>query len=176
MDTSYALRQNELVMNWRAPKALLLQASLAGAAVLLPALCHLLGVPVYFLLPMHWPVLLAGLVYGWRGGLLVGLMAPLASFAFSGMPTATALAYVGAELAAYGFATGFMREVLHLKSYAAIAAAIIFGRIVYVAAFALFTGFKTPAWAMLSYGLAAAVLQAIILPSVAEKWTGKPQR
>lgn len=176
MDTSYTLRQNELVMNWRAPKALLLQASLAGAAVLLPALCHLLALPVYFLLPMHWPVLLSGLVYGWRGGLLVGLMAPLASLVFSGMPPAASLPYIGAELAAYGFAAGFARETLRLKSHASIGAAVIFGRIVYVAAFALFTGFKTPAWAMLSYGLAAAVLQIIVLPLLAAKWTGKPQR
>ena len=63
---------------WRL-RALLFQALLIVAAVVLPAVAHLSGAPVRILLPMHWPVLLAGLVYGWRGGGAVGLADPSAS-------------------------------------------------------------------------------------------------
>ena len=73
------------VLNWRGTKAGLAQLGLAAAAIALPAACHLLNAPVRALLPMHWPVLLAGLVFGWRGGLAVGLLVPLSSFALSGM-------------------------------------------------------------------------------------------
>ena len=44
---------------------------------------HLAG-PTF--LPMHIFVLMAGLLFGWRTGLIVGLLSPLASYATSGMP------------------------------------------------------------------------------------------
>ncbi len=66
--------------------ALMANMELLASALVLPAIAHLLGAPVRWILPMHWPAVLAGLVYGWRGGLVVGALAPLVSFILSGTP------------------------------------------------------------------------------------------
>lgn len=61
------------------------------------------------LCPMHLPVLLCGLLCGWRYGLAVGFVLPLARSFLVGMPplfpAAAAMAF---ELAAYGFLAGFL--------------------------------------------------------------------
>jgi len=44
---------------------------------------HPLAGPTF--LPMHLFVILAALLFGWRAGLLVGLVTPLVSFAVSGI-------------------------------------------------------------------------------------------
>ena len=77
-------------------------ALLLAAAFVLPALAHAAGVPGRVWLPMHWPVIFAGLCYGWRSGALIGLAAPGVSFLLSGMPPAVVLPGMTAELAAYG--------------------------------------------------------------------------
>ena len=64
---------------------------LLAAAWVLPALAHWAGVPGRVWLPMHWPVIFAGLCYGWRSGALIGLAAPGASYLLSGMPPAAVL-------------------------------------------------------------------------------------
>ena len=46
----------------------------------------MLGLPVRQLLPMHWPAILAGLVYGWRSGAVIGAASPIVSYLISGMP------------------------------------------------------------------------------------------
>ena len=70
------------------PRALTLQFGLVLAgAWALPALIHLLGLPVRQLLPMHWPAILAGLVYGWRSGAVIGAASPIVSYLISGMPS-----------------------------------------------------------------------------------------
>lgn len=52
-------------------------------AVLLPQLVHLAAGPAGGMtwLPMYLPVLLGGCLLGWRWGLGVGILSPLASFA-----------------------------------------------------------------------------------------------
>ena len=161
------------VLDWRGDKASLLQLGLVGAATLLPAVCHLAGAPVRVFLPMHWPVLLAGLVYGWRGGLAVGMAAPLASFALSGMPSAALLPAMGAEIAAYGLCAGLAREAFRFNAYASAAMAVLAGRAVYAAS-ALASGAQFGlVSAALVPGAVAAVLQIALLPSLAEKWVGK---
>lgn len=61
------------------------------------------------LLPMHLPVILCGLICGWKYGLVVGAVTPVLRSAVFGMPvmypTAIAMAF---ELAAYGFLVGFL--------------------------------------------------------------------
>lgn len=74
-------------------------------AVLLPQLVHLAAGPAGGMtwLPMYLPVLLGGCLLGWRWGLGVGILSPLASFAVtsamgSAMPAAARLPYMIAEL------------------------------------------------------------------------------
>ena len=142
-----------------------------AAAFVLPAAAHATGLPVRILLPMHWPVLFIGLVYGWRSGLIAGAAAPLISFAFSGMPPAFMLPSMMFELAAYGFLAGAFREIFRLNVFVAMALALIGGRIIFLAV-TFATGAVTQTFgayfmAAMVPGLYAAAAQLIILPILA---------
>jgi niacin transporter len=77
---------------------------------------------------MHIFVLIAGLVFGWRAGLIVGLLTPLISHAISGMPVLEILPQVVIELSAYGFIAGVLREKLNLRAIWSLLGAMIGGR------------------------------------------------
>ncbi|MFA5161944.1 MAG: hypothetical protein WC421_06830 [Elusimicrobiales bacterium] len=174
MQTAALSVEKSLVLDYKTSRALIFQAGLVAAAVALPALCHLAGAPVRVILPMHWPVLAAGLVYGWRGGLMAGLAAPAASFALSGMPAAALLPVMGPEIAVYGFAAGFLRQNMRLSSRLALLGAVIAGRAAFLAAGAAFTqnaGMPGLAAALLP-GIPAALAQIAALPAFARKMTG----
>ncbi len=158
-----------------APRALTAQALLVVAAAwALPALAHLTGLPVGTLLPMHWPVLLAGLCYGWRSGLAVGASAPIASYLLSGMPPPPVLAPMVAELAVYGCVAGFVRERLGRSGIEAVLAAVIAGRVVFVGvmlASGLITGPLTDYLRLaLVPGAPAMAAQVLLLPALAAWW------
>ena len=87
---------------------------------------HLAG-PTF--LPMHIFVLIAGLAFGWRAGLIVGLFTPLASFAVSGMPVLRILPQIVVELSAYGLVAGILREKFNLRVVWSLAGAMIGGRL-----------------------------------------------
>ncbi|MFC1893114.1 ECF transporter S component [Chloroflexota bacterium] len=87
---------------------------------------HLAG-PTY--LPMHVFVLLAGLLFGWRAGLIVGVFSPLASQALSGMPAPTVLPQTVVELSVYGIVAGLLREKSHLRVVWSLLGAMISGRL-----------------------------------------------
>lgn len=88
------------------------------------------------LLPMHLPVLVCGLICGWKYGLAVGFVLPLLRSVLFGMPVmypkAVAMAF---ELAAYGGLAGALygrspwKCVLSL--YRALAGAMLGGRLVW---------------------------------------------
>jgi uncharacterized membrane protein len=156
------------VIYWRSSRALLVQFALLAAVALLPSACHLMRAPVQLLLPMHWPVLLAGLMYGPEAGLAVGICAPLVSFALSGMPPAGTLPFMLPEIAAYGFVAGLCRSNLKLGGWLSVLAAVLAGRAVYAlltAACCGVPGIK----AVLIAGLPVAGLQVILLPPLAAK-------
>jgi hypothetical protein len=152
---------------------------LLTAAFVLPAAAHASGLPVRVLLPMHWPVLLVGLCYGWRSGLLVGLAAPGLSFLLSGHPLPHILPAMTIELAAYGFFAGFLRQRLHIRAFYSTAAALIGGRIVFIGSVfamgAVSTPFAEYLKAAMIPGLAAVAAQAILLPPLAEWWVRREQ-
>lgn len=149
-------------------------ALLLAAAFVLPALAHAAGAPVRLLLPMHWPVLLAGLCYGWRSGLAVGMAAPLVSAAFSGMPGPLMLPAMTLELAAYGALAGIGVQALRLSRPLALLLSGIGGRVVFVL-IALATGVTAGPFgpwiqAALVPGLVAFAAQVALLPVLARWW------
>lgn len=87
---------------------------------------HLAG-PTF--LPMHIFVLIAGLAFGWRAGLIVGLFTPLASYAVSGMPVLRILPQIVVELSAYGLVAGILREKFNLRVAWSLVGAMIGGRL-----------------------------------------------
>lgn len=150
---------------------------LAASAAVLPALCHLAGLPVRWILPIHWAVLLAGLTYGWRAGALIGLLAPGASFLLSGMPLPHILPAMTVELATYGFVAGYARQSLRRSGIASTALAIVAGRLVFVGAAVLTAAAKPTlaayAAAALVPGVVAAIVQIVLLPVLASWWVGR---
>lgn len=88
------------------------------------------------LLPMHIPVLLCGLICGWKYGLAVGFITPLMRSVLFGMPmlypTAVAMAF---ELMTYGFVIGFLYEKSRWQCvralYRCMFTAMLSGRIVW---------------------------------------------
>lgn len=172
MSTSLAGR---LVLPATTPKAVSVQLLLLlSAAWLLPAAAHAAGLPVRLLLPMHWPVLLAGLCYGWRSGLLVGLAAPGVSVLLSGHPSLAVLPAMTVELGCYGLLAGLGVQVLRLSRPAAVLLGTLGGRLVFIAtvfATAGFTGAFLPyLQAAMLPGLPALVAQVLLLPILAKWW------
>lgn len=162
-----------LALPWLNVRGVTLQAALIAAAVLLPAAAHATGAPVRWLLPMHWPVILAGLAYGPVAGLIVGLLAPLTSLAASGMPPAPFVFVMMAELGVYGLATGWLRGRLGWSAWLAVAAALLCGRIVAIAATGLATGSFAGVVAAYAPGVPCAIAQIALLPHVARWWVAR---
>jgi hypothetical protein len=177
IDFTITLSRPTLVLS--GSRAIVFQTSLIGAAVILPVLAHWFDAPVRYLLPMHWPVILAGLVYGWRGGALTGLLAPSVSYLISGFPLPAILPSMTVELLTYGFLTGLLRERTTMSPFLSVAIALVWGRLAFVAS--VFTlgvaaaQYQEYLLAALTPGLAAACFQIALLPLLA-RWYVKQQR
>jgi len=98
--------------------------------VLVPWASHQFYLAGPTFLPMHLFVLVAGLLFGWRAGLSVGLLTPVASYAVSGMPVLPILPQITVELAAYGLIAGILRERCHLRVVWSLLGAMLGGRLV----------------------------------------------
>ena len=128
------------------------------------------------LLPMHFPVLLCGLLCGWRWGLPVGLVLPfLRSLVFGMPPVYPNAVWMAAELAAYGAVAGLLYALLRVRGrvYFALIGAQLSGRIVWGAVKAILLGIKEtdfPFSAFLIGGFVDAIpgilLQLLLLPPV----------
>ncbi len=138
---------------------------------------HLAG-PTF--LPMHIFVLAAGLLFGWRAGLIVGLFTPLASYAVSGMPVLAVLPQIVVELAVYGLAAGILREKLNLRMMWSLLGAMVAGRlalllsvlVIYVVAGRVFSplGLETnpflAVWAVMQQGWPGIAIQLASIPAI----------
>lgn len=180
-NTETAAAQTNYVLPALEKKALAMQiAFLASAAFVLPALAHLTGLPTRVLLPMHWPVLLAGLCYGWRSGLAIGIAAPSLSFLLSGMPPVFVLPAMTVELAAYGFIAGFARQNLQLNTFVSSALSLIGGRIVFLATIlaigSVSTTFAVYLQTSMLPGIPAAIAQLVLLSIAANWWVGRESK
>jgi len=122
------------------------------------------------LCPMHLPVLLCGLLCGWRYGLAVGFLLPPLRYILFHMPpifpTGIAMAF---ELAAYGFLAGFLyarsRRQGAASLYRCLLAAMLGGRLVWAAVRAALSGVSGEAftWQMFLSGAFFTAIPGIIL-------------
>ncbi len=150
-------------------------ALLTVLAVALPQIAHIVGGASAgaVWMPMYAPVLLAGCILGWRWGLAVGVLSPVASFGFttialgSAMPIAARLPYMILELAVFGVVSGlFSKKIMKnaLYAFAAVITAQVCGRLVYVI-YSLIAGNAFSAiTASVQTGLVGIYLQAVIVP------------
>ena len=126
------------------------------------------------LLPMHIPILLCGVVCGWKYGLLVGFVTPLLRsllFTMPSFPKAIGMAF---ELAAYGAVIGVLYYKLHkskLRIYISLVSAMFAGRVVWGIANLIIYGLQhsTFTWQLFIGGallnaIPGIVLQLILIP------------
>ena len=117
-------------------KRLVAAAMCVALGIVLPVAFHTVPNAGSVLLPMHIPVLLCGLICGWPYGLACGILTPSLSALLTGMPPAAYLPSMICELAAYGIASGVLRNVIrtgrHVQDlYLQLIGAMLAGRVVY---------------------------------------------
>lgn len=118
-----------LVLRYTNIKSYILTAVFVSLSVAVPWGFHQFHLAGATYLPMHIFVLMAGLAFGWRAGLVTGLLSPLASFAVSGMPVMTILPQVTVEIAAYGLLSGLLAEKFRLEATWSLLGAMAGGRL-----------------------------------------------
>lgn len=146
------------------------------AAVALPQLLHIIGLVSNMgtalgetFLPMHIAILAAGLLGGGTVGFVSGALAPLISFALTGMPSVYMLPFMIIELASYGLICGLLANK-SMPTIAKLLIAQIGGRAVravfIVAAFFLLGSKIAPSVILTSFaaGLPGLILQWTLIP------------
>ncbi|MGA2158789.1 MAG: ECF transporter S component [Dehalococcoidia bacterium] len=176
----------------------LLSAGTIALAVAAPVWTHQFGALGASLLPMPFFILLAGLTLGWRAGLLIGLLSPLASYLLSGMPFITLLPQITLESMGFGFAAGLLRERFNLSIVKSLVLSMLCGWLMLLLAVTvIFWGRSIPSPLMLPWvaglfpagssalsyvaaalltGLPGIVLQLALIPfacRVADRWLQK---
>ena len=117
-------------------RKMVIAALFIALGIVLPMAFHSIPNAGRVFLPMHIPVLLCGMICGFPYGLACGIIAPLLSSLFTGMPPVAVLPAMLCELAAYGAVSGLlMRYVrvknLYVRTYISLIGAMIFGRVFY---------------------------------------------
>lgn len=157
----------------RSPRSLAIGGVCIALGVVLPLLFHSLGIAPRVVLPMHYPVFLAGTLLSPLGAAIVGILSPALSMGLTGMPTPDQTFRMMGELAAYGFIVSLVLRLLGGFRYGsclvALAIAMILGRIVH-ASLAMwlfhFQGWKIYA-AMYVPGVPGMIAQFILIPPLA---------
>ena len=156
---------------------LTLSAMFLALSLVLPFLTGQIPEVGSMLLPMHLPVLLCGLVAGPLWGLGCGVLTPMLSSLFTGMPPAAMLPGMLVELSVYGLASGLLANALRGKNrllglYLPLVAAMLAGRV----AGGLVNGFLFQAgaytvqmWAAASFVTAVPgiIIQLVAVPALA---------
>jgi len=111
---------------------------LLALTIVLPQMLHFTGNAMAgaMFLPMHIPAILGGFILGPVFGLILGFVAPVISFFITTMPPAARLPFMVAELAAYGFMSGFMYHTLRFNEkklgiYISLFSTMMVGRAIY---------------------------------------------
>ena len=160
----------------------LMTALMVSVAVILPQICHLLGGQLGYgsklgemLLPMHLPVMMAGMLWGTWAGFACGIISPMVSFALTGMPGVALLPFMTVELAVYGLSAGLLRKT-NLPTILQVVLTQVAGRVARAAVLAVaIYGFgfaRLPmsiVWTSISVGVAGIAIQWAVLPLVARE-------
>ena len=157
-------------------KKLVITALCMALCVVLPYAFHMIPDGGSIFSPMHIPVLLCGLICGWKYGLACGILGPFLSSVITQMPPMGYLPPMLVELAVYGFASGVGFYPCRAKRYMPyvyfrLLCAMLLGRVAAGACKALFFmrgSFSVQMWIM-SYFVTAwpgILLQLILIPVI----------
>jgi len=134
------------------------------SAVFFPWLLHQFNLAGSQFLPMHFFIMIAGFLFGWRTGLITGVLSPLMSFSLTHMPSVVILPEVILELAVYGFAIGLLREK-KLNIWISLISAMALGRLAR-ALFVFSFGLKTNPLEYFQMSWPGVVLQIALVPLI----------
>lgn len=149
--------------------AVLVETVFVAATVLMPIAAHTLGWPVFVVLPMFWGVMLSGVVFGWKTGLVVGALSPVLNFVLTGMPIAPLVPIMTVELAVYGALPALLaQKAFRGNLYIGMAISMVVGRLVVLAGFLMFLGGPEglPGWLSMQFlpGLPMQAAQIALVP------------
>jgi uncharacterized membrane protein len=137
--------------------------------VTVPWLCHWIHpLAGAIFLPMFFFILLAGLLFGWRAGLLVGIMTPIISYGISSMPDPIVLPRILVQAMSCGFVAGFFMEQRRHTVFRSVIGAMVIGHVAAgLAILILYGGAENPfdiIWKAAKMGLPGILLQLTLLP------------
>lgn len=156
---------------------LTLSSMFLALGIILPFLTGQIPRVGNMLLPMHFPVLLCGLICSWQYGALVGFVTPLLRFSLFGAPPMPMGISMAFELCAYGLLAGLLYGRSKWKCvvslYRSLLIAMVGGRVVWAAARVVLMGVShLPfGWeAFLSGAFLTAIpgiiLQLVLIPAI----------
>jgi len=143
-------------------KYYIFSAVFVSLAIFIPWLGHQFHLAGPKFLLMHFFVLIAGFLFGWRTGLLVGLLSPLMSYSVSHLPAIIILPEIILELAAYGFFIGLLREK-NVNIWTSLFLSMISGRIIRILFIFIFRPGFDPI-GFLKISLPGIILQIVLIP------------
>jgi niacin transporter len=161
---------NIQVLKLTKAKELFFTTAFVALAVLAPMGFHFFGGvgAGRIFLPMHFFVLTAGLILGWRAGLATGAFSVLISYLISSMPAINVLPFIAIELSVYGLVAGLLKDKFNV--WISLFGALAFGRLAVLMTVFLFSNMNA-----LNFVFAAArdgwqgiALQVIFIPVVVE--------
>ena len=108
---------------------LVLSSFFIALGIILPVVFHMFGGAGNVFLPMHIPVLLAGFFMGKNYGFVVGIITPILSCAFTGMPSLLPMLPIMLfELGTYGYVSGYLHRTKELNVSPALFVTMLCGR------------------------------------------------
>jgi riboflavin transporter FmnP len=146
---------------------------LLAVGLLLPMVFHSLfgAVGGRTFMPMHYTVLLGGLLLGPVAGAFLGIATPLLSTLMTGMPAVAILPPMVVELAVYGLVAGVARRSWRLAAFWSLLLAMMAGRIALglaVAVLGPFIGLKAEPVAYVVAGIVTGLpgiaVQVVVIP------------
>jgi len=151
-------------------KQITLTAFFIALGVIIPFVFHQIALAGRVFLPMHIPVLLAGIFVGPLSGMFVGLSCPVISFFLTGMPPPYAVPLMSLELAAYGISIGIIIKLVK-STILALLFSMIVGRLAFALGLFIFGLFLALPYGPKEYikisvitGLPGIILQLILIP------------
>lgn len=155
-------------------RELVLSGLFTALGFVLPIIFHMIGAGRVFL-PMHIPILLAGFFISVPYAAAVGIVTPLLSSVFTGMPPIFPMTPIMMfELGVYGAAASLFFRKMKLNIYISLAASMIAGRItagivvwIMGTLFAVkLPGALTFATGAIATGLPGILIQMLLIPAV----------
>ncbi len=111
-------------------KETVLSGLLLATGIILPMIFHIFGMTGPVFLPMHIPVLLGGMLLSPVLALILGIITPISSSIFTGMPVLFPMAIIMAfELGTYGLVSSLAVRKFKLNTFTSLLIAMVSGRI-----------------------------------------------